>query len=58
MFNLFKKILPKEERFFSLFEAHASCLTAGLQTLRKLLESDPEAASHVRWNIAQGIVAA
>jgi phosphate/sulfate permease len=23
MFSLFKKIMPKEERFFDLFEAHA-----------------------------------
>jgi len=45
MFNLFKKIMPKEERFFGLFEAHASCLTAGSQTLRKLLEGGPEVAS-------------
>ena len=45
MFNLFKKIMPKEERFFDLFEAHASCLTAGSQTLRKLLEGGPDVAS-------------
>jgi uncharacterized protein len=42
MFNLFKKIMPKEERFFDLFEAHAACLTAGSITLRKLLEGGPK----------------
>ena len=45
MFNLFKKIMPKEERFFGLFEAHASFLTAGSLTLRKLLEGGPHVAT-------------
>jgi uncharacterized protein len=45
MFNLFKKIMPKEERFFELFETHASCLTAGSLTLRKLLEGGPEVSA-------------
>jgi hypothetical protein len=45
MFNLFKKIMPKEERFFGLFEAHARCLTAGSLTLRKLLEGGPDVAA-------------
>jgi predicted phosphate transport protein (TIGR00153 family) len=45
MFNLFKKIMPKEERFFNLFEAHAACLTAGSLTLRKLLEGGPQVAA-------------
>ena len=42
MFNLFKKIMPKEGRFFELFESHAACLTAGSLTLRKLLEGGPD----------------
>jgi len=45
MFNLFKKIMPKEERFFNLFEAHAACLTAGSLTLRKLLEGGPQVSA-------------
>jgi uncharacterized protein len=44
MFNLFKKMMPKEERFFDLFEAHAACLMAGSQTLRKLLDGGPDVA--------------
>ena len=44
MFDLFKKIMPKEEWFFDLFERHATCLTAGSLTLRKLLEGGPEVA--------------
>jgi predicted phosphate transport protein (TIGR00153 family) len=45
MFNLLKKIMPKEEQFFNQFEAHASCLTAGSLTLRKLLDGGSEVAS-------------
>ena len=45
MFNLFKKIMPKEGRFFELFESHAACLTAGSLTLRKLLEGGPDVAA-------------
>ena len=44
MFNLFKKIMPKEERFFDLFDQHAACLTAGSQTLRRLLDGGPGVA--------------
>ena len=53
MFNLFKKIMPKEERFFDLFEAHARCLTAGSLTLRKLLEGGPEVASLCKTLMSQ-----
>ena len=44
MFNLYKKIMPKEERFFDLFDRHAACLTAGSLTLRRLLDGGPEVA--------------
>lgn len=44
VFNLFKKIMPKEERFFDLFDQHAACLTAGAQTLRRLLDGGPDVA--------------
>jgi len=44
VFNLFKKIMPKEERFFDLFDQHAACLTAGSQTLRRLLDGGPGVA--------------
>lgn len=45
MFNLYKKIMPKEERFFDLFDRHAACLTAGSLTLRRLLDGGPDVAS-------------
>jgi len=44
MLNLFKKIMPREERFFELFDRHAACLTAGSQTLRRLLDGGPDVA--------------
>ena len=44
MFNLYKKIMPKEERFFDLFDQHAACLTAGSLTLRRLLDGGPDVA--------------
>ena len=53
MFNLFKKIMPKEERFFDLFEAHAACLTAGSLTLRKLLDGGPGVAALCKTLMSQ-----
>ena len=53
MFNLLKKIMPREERFFGMFEAHANCLTAGSLTLRKLLDGGPEVASICKMLMSQ-----
>jgi uncharacterized protein Yka (UPF0111/DUF47 family) len=44
LFKLYKTIMPKEERFFDLFDQHAACLTAGSQTLRRLLDGGPDVA--------------
>jgi hypothetical protein len=44
VFNLFKKIMPKEERFFDLFDQHAACLTAGSLTLRGCSTADRDVA--------------
>lgn len=44
MFSLIKKIMPREERFFDLFDRHAACLVAGARTLRRLLDGGPEVA--------------
>ena len=38
MLNWFQSLLPKEERFFDLFEAHAETLCAGARALRRLLD--------------------
>jgi predicted phosphate transport protein (TIGR00153 family) len=37
MMNWFQALLPKETKFFGLFEAHAVTLVAGAQSLRHLL---------------------
>ncbi len=53
MFNFFKKIMPREERFFDLFEKHAACLTAGSLTLRKLLDGGPDIAMNCKILMGQ-----
>ena len=42
MLGWFQALLPKEERFFDLFEAHAATLTAGARALRQVLEGGEE----------------
>jgi uncharacterized protein len=42
MFKLFRKMMPREDKFFDMFERHAACLTAGSQTLRQLLDGGPQ----------------
>ena len=37
MLNWFQALLPREQKFFDLFEAHAATLTAGAASLRHLL---------------------
>jgi hypothetical protein len=53
MLNWFQALLPKEGRFFDLFEAHSRTLCAGARSLRELLNGGPrvpelcaEVASH------------
>jgi uncharacterized protein Yka (UPF0111/DUF47 family) len=38
MLGWFRKLLPKEDKFFDLFEAHAATLVAGAGALRSLLD--------------------
>ena len=38
MFDFFKKLLPKEEKFFDLFEAHAAKAVAAAASLRAIVE--------------------
>jgi predicted phosphate transport protein (TIGR00153 family) len=46
MFRWFQALMPKEGRFFDLFEAHAGTLVAGAQSLHRLLEGGPDVPSH------------
>jgi predicted phosphate transport protein (TIGR00153 family) len=38
MLSWFQALMPKEERFFDLFQAHATTLCAGARSLRRLLD--------------------
>ena len=42
MLNWFQALMPREERFFDLFEAHAKTLCAGSRALRLLLDGGEE----------------
>jgi predicted phosphate transport protein (TIGR00153 family) len=41
MLNWFQALMPKEERFFDMFEAHAAVLTQGARALRRVLDGGP-----------------
>lgn len=41
MLGWFNAIMPKEGRFFDLFEAHAKTITAGARALRGMLDGGP-----------------
>src|SRR4051794_668604 len=40
MMGWFRRLMPREDRFFDLFARHAETLVAGAQALQKLLASD------------------
>lgn len=42
MLGWFYKIMPREERFFDMFERHGQCLVACSRTLRELLDGGPK----------------
>lgn len=42
MFALFKKVMPREERFFDMFDRHVAQVKAGAATLRKILDGGPQ----------------
>ena len=44
--NWFKALMPREGRFFDLFESHAATLCAGATSLHRLLEGGPETPAH------------
>ncbi|HEY0649440.1 DUF47 domain-containing protein [Phenylobacterium sp.] len=46
--NWFQALMPKEGRFFDLFESHAATLTQGARSLHKLLEGGPETPIHAK----------
>lgn len=46
MFQFIKAVLPKEEKFFDLFEAHAAKAEEAAATLRAILDGGAEVAAH------------
>ncbi|MDP3660302.1 DUF47 domain-containing protein [Phenylobacterium sp.] len=46
MLRFFQAMMPKEERFFDMFEAHAATLCAGAAALRSLLDGGPSVPEH------------
>jgi uncharacterized protein len=46
MLSLFRKMMPREDKFFDMFERHAVCLTAGAASLRKLLDGGSQVSAH------------
>lgn len=46
MLDWFKKLMPKEERFFDHFEAHARKAQEAARSLRSIVDGGPETASH------------
>jgi predicted phosphate transport protein (TIGR00153 family) len=42
MLNWFQALMPREQKFFDMFEAHAATLQAGAQSLRSLLDGGAE----------------
>ena len=48
MLDWFKKLMPKEEKFFDLFEAHAAKAQEAARSLRAIVEGGPDMANHCR----------
>ncbi len=46
MLSWFQVLMPKEGRFFSLFDEHAQTLCAGAESLRRLLDGGPDVPEH------------
>ena len=48
MLDWFRALLPKEVRFFDLFEQHAALVVAGAESLRAALEGGPALPQHLQ----------
>src|SRR3954469_16120990 len=48
MLDWFRALMPKEDRFFGLFEQHAALVVAGAESLRAALESGPALHQHLQ----------
>src|SRR5687768_13278487 len=48
MLGWFRALLPREDKFFDLFERHSRILVAGAEALQKLLEGGENVERHCR----------
>ncbi|WP_421695094.1 DUF47 domain-containing protein [Aestuariivirga sp.] len=48
MLDWFKKMMPKEEKFFDLFEAHAVKAQEAARSLRAIVQGGPDMVQHCR----------
>jgi hypothetical protein len=48
MLEWFRALMPKEDRFFGLFEQHAALVVAGAESLRASLEGGPVLRQHLQ----------
>ena len=48
MLSWFNAVMPKEERFFDLFESHAATICAGARSLREMLDGGDRVPEHCR----------
>ncbi|WEK46586.1 MAG: DUF47 family protein [Candidatus Andeanibacterium colombiense] len=48
MFGWFQRLLPQQGNFFEMFEAHATTLVAGADSLARLLQGGAGKAEHIR----------
>jgi uncharacterized protein len=53
MLDWFRAIMPKEDRFFDLFEKHSETLVAGAQFLRSTLDGGPLLPQHLQGVMEQ-----
>ena len=48
MLSWFQALMPKEERFFDLFDQHAVIIVAGAHALRSLLDGGERTPEHCK----------
>ena len=46
MFNLFRRLLPREERFFDMYARHADTVLRGAEELRRMLDGGEAVRRH------------
>jgi len=49
----FQSLMPKQGRFFELFEAHSQTLVAGADALARLMQGGPDLHAHIREIVMQ-----